>query len=75
MYCRLYAKNLATDTHEALLTTLAQLYTSERNYQRALSIYLNLHHRAVFALIDRYQLFPQVTRTWNEINVFYNYFI
>ena len=53
-------KEAAGPAHDALLATLATLYTYERNYERALAILMNLADKSVFQLIDRYRLFPQV---------------
>lgn len=53
-------KNVEAD-NRMLLLALAQLYTYERKYDKAFSIYLKLEDRSVFRLIDRYQLFPLVS--------------
>ncbi|MGH0169797.1 UNVERIFIED_CONTAM: hypothetical protein FKN15_078471 [Acipenser sinensis] len=43
-----------------LLTTLAELYTYDQRYDRALKIYLQLRHKDVYQLIHKHNLFSSI---------------
>uniref|UniRef100_A0A3P8ZP99 Vacuolar protein sorting-associated protein 41 homolog n=1 Tax=Esox lucius TaxID=8010 RepID=A0A3P8ZP99_ESOLU len=43
-----------------LLTTLAELYTYDQRYDRALEIYLRLRHKDVYQLIHKHNLFSAI---------------
>lgn len=58
---RVHGKQIEAGVHDALLLTLAQLYTYERKYDRALDIYMSLGDKQVFVLIQMYRLFPRVS--------------
>ncbi|XP_014884004.1 vacuolar protein sorting-associated protein 41 homolog isoform X1 [Poecilia latipinna] len=47
-------------TNNTLLTTLAELYTYDQRYDRALEIYLRLRHKDVYQLIHRHNLFSSI---------------
>lgn len=41
-----------------LLKSLAQLYVFERNFEKAVEMYMLLKDTAIFGVIDRHRLFP-----------------
>uniref|UniRef100_A0A4W4ETP2 Vacuolar protein sorting-associated protein 41 homolog n=1 Tax=Electrophorus electricus TaxID=8005 RepID=A0A4W4ETP2_ELEEL len=47
-------------TNSILLTTLAELYTYDQRYDRALEIYLRLRHKDVYQLIHKHNLFSSI---------------
>uniref|UniRef100_A0A669E736 Vacuolar protein sorting-associated protein 41 homolog n=1 Tax=Oreochromis niloticus TaxID=8128 RepID=A0A669E736_ORENI len=47
-------------TNSTLLTTLAELYTYDQRYDRALEIYLRLRHKDVYQLIHKHDLFSSI---------------
>uniref|UniRef100_A0A671K832 Vacuolar protein sorting-associated protein 41 homolog n=1 Tax=Sinocyclocheilus anshuiensis TaxID=1608454 RepID=A0A671K832_9TELE len=47
-------------TNSMLLTTLAELYTYDQRYDRALEIYLKLRHKDVYQLIHKHNLFSAI---------------
>uniref|UniRef100_A0A8C1XC61 Vacuolar protein sorting-associated protein 41 homolog n=1 Tax=Cyprinus carpio TaxID=7962 RepID=A0A8C1XC61_CYPCA len=47
-------------TNSMLLTTLAELYTYDQRYDRALEIYLKLRHKDVYQLIHKHNLFSSI---------------
>uniref|UniRef100_A0A8C7R302 Vacuolar protein sorting-associated protein 41 homolog n=1 Tax=Oncorhynchus mykiss TaxID=8022 RepID=A0A8C7R302_ONCMY len=47
-------------TNSTLLTTLAELYTYDQRYDRALEIYLRLRHKDVYQLIHKHNLFSSI---------------
>ncbi|KAK7123924.1 hypothetical protein R3I93_022129 [Phoxinus phoxinus] len=47
-------------TNSILLTTLAELYTYDQRYDRALEIYLKLRHKDVYQLIHKHNLFSSI---------------
>uniref|UniRef100_A0A7N6AL36 Vacuolar protein sorting-associated protein 41 homolog n=1 Tax=Anabas testudineus TaxID=64144 RepID=A0A7N6AL36_ANATE len=47
-------------TNSTLLTTLAELYTYDQRYDKALEIYLRLRHKDVYQLIHRHNLFSSI---------------
>uniref|UniRef100_A0A1A8EVJ0 Vacuolar protein sorting-associated protein 41 homolog n=1 Tax=Nothobranchius korthausae TaxID=1143690 RepID=A0A1A8EVJ0_9TELE len=47
-------------TNGTLLTTLAELYTYDQRYDRALEIYLRLRHKDVYQLIHKHNLFSSI---------------
>uniref|UniRef100_A0A673C4M9 Vacuolar protein sorting-associated protein 41 homolog n=1 Tax=Sphaeramia orbicularis TaxID=375764 RepID=A0A673C4M9_9TELE len=47
-------------TNRTLLTTLAELYTYDQRYDRALEIYLKLRHKDVYQLIHKHNLFSSI---------------
>ncbi|KAF3836339.1 hypothetical protein F7725_028897 [Dissostichus mawsoni] len=47
-------------TNRTLLTTLAELYTYDQRYDRALEIYLRLRHKDVYQLIHKHNLFSSI---------------
>uniref|UniRef100_A0A8C8G388 Vps41 beta-propeller domain-containing protein n=1 Tax=Oncorhynchus tshawytscha TaxID=74940 RepID=A0A8C8G388_ONCTS len=46
--------------NSTLLTTLAELYTYDQRYDRALEIYLRLRHKDVYQLIHKHDLFSSI---------------
>ncbi|XP_032875860.1 vacuolar protein sorting-associated protein 41 homolog isoform X1 [Amblyraja radiata] len=46
--------------NRTLLTTLAELYTYDQRYDKALEIYLKLRHKDVFQLIHKHNLFSSI---------------
>ncbi|KAF3703710.1 Vacuolar protein sorting-associated protein 41 -like protein S53 [Channa argus] len=46
--------------NSVLLTTLAELYTYDQRYDRALEIYLRLRHKDVYQLIHKHNLFSSI---------------
>nr|XP_033786133.1 vacuolar protein sorting-associated protein 41 homolog [Geotrypetes seraphini] len=46
--------------NRTLLKTLAELYTYDQRYDRALEIYLTLRHKDVFQLIHKHNLFSSI---------------
>ncbi|KAG7524880.1 vacuolar protein sorting-associated protein 41-like [Solea senegalensis] len=46
--------------NSTLLTTLAELYTYDQRYDRALEIYLKLRHKDVYQLIHKHNLFSSI---------------
>uniref|UniRef100_A0A3Q3AWS8 Vacuolar protein sorting-associated protein 41 homolog n=1 Tax=Kryptolebias marmoratus TaxID=37003 RepID=A0A3Q3AWS8_KRYMA len=46
--------------NSTLLTTLAELYTYDQRYDRALEIYLRLRHKDVYQLIHKHNLFSSI---------------
>lgn len=58
---------VSQESHRLLLSTLALLYTYERNYERSLEIYMKLCDKSVFSMIDRYQLFELVKDRIQEL--------
>lgn len=65
--CFFLKVDIADPNTRDLLETLAQLYTFERNYERALGLYLKLEHRNVFQLVERYRLFPLVQNQIHDL--------
>ncbi|KAJ3615411.1 hypothetical protein NHX12_016776, partial [Muraenolepis orangiensis] len=47
-------------SNRTLLTTLAELYTYDQRYDRALEIYLRLRHKDVYQLIHKHNLFSSI---------------
>uniref|UniRef100_A0A1A7ZVV9 Vacuolar protein sorting-associated protein 41 homolog n=1 Tax=Nothobranchius furzeri TaxID=105023 RepID=A0A1A7ZVV9_NOTFU len=47
-------------SNRRLLTTLAELYTYDQRYDRALEIYLRLRHKDVYQLIHKHNLFSSI---------------
>ncbi|XP_060680178.1 vacuolar protein sorting-associated protein 41 homolog [Hemiscyllium ocellatum] len=47
-------------SNRTLLTTLAELYTYDQRYDKALEIYLKLRHKDVFQLIHKHNLFSSI---------------
>ncbi|KAG9341612.1 hypothetical protein JZ751_019129 [Albula glossodonta] len=47
-------------TNRTLLTTLAELYTYDQRYDKALEIYLRLRHKDVYQLIHKHNLFSSI---------------
>uniref|UniRef100_A0A3B3TDL1 Vacuolar protein sorting-associated protein 41 homolog n=1 Tax=Paramormyrops kingsleyae TaxID=1676925 RepID=A0A3B3TDL1_9TELE len=47
-------------TNRTLLTTLAELYTYDQRYDKALEIYLKLRHKDVYQLIHKHNLFSSI---------------
>lgn len=47
-------------TNKTLLATLAELYTYDQRYDRALEIYLRLRHKDVYQLIHKHNLFAAI---------------
>uniref|UniRef100_A0A672GL90 Vacuolar protein sorting-associated protein 41 homolog n=1 Tax=Salarias fasciatus TaxID=181472 RepID=A0A672GL90_SALFA len=47
-------------TNSTLLTTLAELYTYDQRYDKALEIYLKLRHKDVYQLIHKHNLFSSI---------------
>uniref|UniRef100_A0A7N8Y8R9 Vacuolar protein sorting-associated protein 41 homolog n=1 Tax=Mastacembelus armatus TaxID=205130 RepID=A0A7N8Y8R9_9TELE len=46
--------------NSTLLTTLAELYTYDQRYDKALDIYLRLRHKDVYQLIGKHNLFSSI---------------
>ncbi|XP_028659814.1 vacuolar protein sorting-associated protein 41 homolog [Erpetoichthys calabaricus] len=46
--------------NRTLLTTLAELYTYDQRYDKALEIYLRLRHKDVYQLIHKHNLFSSI---------------
>uniref|UniRef100_A0A8C9T5J4 Vacuolar protein sorting-associated protein 41 homolog n=1 Tax=Scleropages formosus TaxID=113540 RepID=A0A8C9T5J4_SCLFO len=46
--------------NHTLLTTLAELYTYDQRYDKALEIYLRLRHKDVYQLIHKHNLFSSI---------------
>uniref|UniRef100_A0A8C7YMU2 Vacuolar protein sorting-associated protein 41 homolog n=1 Tax=Oryzias sinensis TaxID=183150 RepID=A0A8C7YMU2_9TELE len=47
-------------SNSTLLTTLAELYTYDQRYDKALEIYLRLRHKDVYQLIHKHNLFSSI---------------
>uniref|UniRef100_A0AAY4C312 Vacuolar protein sorting-associated protein 41 homolog n=1 Tax=Denticeps clupeoides TaxID=299321 RepID=A0AAY4C312_9TELE len=47
-------------SNETLLKTLAELYTYDQRYDKALEIYLKLRHKDVYQLIHKHNLFSSI---------------
>uniref|UniRef100_H3AZP1 Vacuolar protein sorting-associated protein 41 homolog n=2 Tax=Latimeria chalumnae TaxID=7897 RepID=H3AZP1_LATCH len=53
--------------NRTLLTSLAELYTYDQRYDKALEIYLQLRHKDVFQLIHKHDLFSSIRDKINQL--------